>query len=361
MTIASALSAKISTMAAAADVPKAGSAPDASAGAPPPGNASSSESASGATQATAPSKDGAAVASTAPDASTVEHDLLKEKLAKVREERQARRLGESAKAHRERAQREADAAKEDRAAAAKERATWEGLKNGTFMDGVKAMGRDPRVVFAEVQAEALKAGTPEAQIARMQSEFERQLAEMVTNTVEPLKKTIEELTEERKVHAAEAAHRAFASDFHRHVEDPAYESLRDEYPDDRLLDIADGMRANPRHFYAQAARLRVKLQDPASGFNMRDILQVLKAAQDEHETGKTTRRTARTATNPSTAAQQAPTANPTVNGTAERRNAGATTIGNDLASSRASDAGPQLRGTTPGARIRERVRKLAGG
>ncbi len=334
------------------DVPGAGPAPDAAAGSPTTGATSGAGSAPDAPQDAGSPKPAVA----APGATNPVHELLLEKLAKTREERRSQRVLESARQQRDAIGREAEAAKVDREAAAAERARWENLKSGNFLDGIKASGRDPAKVFAELQREAVEAGTPEAQMRRMRDEFDRQLAEQVG----PLRKTIEDLTEREKSAKAETEQHAFASDFTRTVSDDAYGALRDEYPDERLLSLADGFRSNPNALRAQAARLGVRLPDPQIGFTMKDILNVLKAAQDEHEAGKTTRRAARTATNPSTAAQQAPTAQATVNGTAERRNAGASTLGNDLASSTASTAKPSLNGMTPAARVRERVRRMGG-
>jgi hypothetical protein len=349
MSIADKLAAAIE----ASESPAADSAPGAPAGAPPSGNASSSESAAGATgedSASSPTSP----AST-PAAPTMA-DLFAEKLAKVREERQAKRLGATAKADREQAARIAADAKADREAAAAERARWEGLKDGSFLDGIKALGKDPAVAFAEMQREAIEAGTPEAQMKRMRAEFDRQLAEQVA----PLKKTIDDLTEREKRAKVQASEQSFRGDFAQHVSAPEYEDLVIEYPGDKLLAHVTRLRDTPELLYSEADRLNVRLTDPSRGYTMKDILDVLRAVQVEHETGKQTRRAARTATSPSGAAQQAATSSPTVNGTAAPRNAGASTIGNELAAERASDGKFLPRGGTASQRIRERARRLSG-
>lgn len=284
-------------------------------------------------------------------------DLFAEKLAKVREQRAASRLLQQAKARQSEVDRAAAAAEADRKAAAEERARWERLKSGSFLEGIKALGKDPRQAFEEMQREAVEAGTPEAQLRAMRDEFARQLAEQV----EPLKKTIAELTESEKRARAEALEHAFASDFRSNVTDPTYEALLDEYPEERLLAYATAFRDDPAAFRKQAEEVSHRLTDPSGSFTMKDILDVLKAVQTRHYAEVEKRRAARAAATPNKPAPTAAPSSPTVNGTAERRNAGATTIGNDLATARAADGKFVPRGSTAAQRIRERTRRLSGG
>jgi hypothetical protein len=284
-------------------------------------------------------------------------DVYAEKLREVRERRAASKAIKEAKAHRERAEAQASKltadAQADREAAAKEKARWEGLKSGSFLEGIKAAGRDPREAFAEMQREALEAGTPEAQMRRMREEIDRQMSE----TVEPLKKTIEQLTKERDEAQADAEARLFSQDFEGEVKADAYRELRIEYDDERLLAHAKRFRDRPAFFYEMAKEHQVRLTDPTTGFTMVDILNVLSAVQARHREGTETRRAAYAP--PSSAAEQ-PAPSPTVNGTAARPNAGQT-IGNDLATARAADGKFIPSGATASQRIRERARRLAGG
>lgn len=311
---------------------------------PPAGDASGTESAPGATDdAKASSPDAPA---SSPGATMAE--VFAEKLARLREKRQADTSLREAQEAREQA-------KADREAAAAEKARWEDLKSGSFLDGIKAMGRDPRAAFEEMQKEAVEAGTPEAQIKRMQSEFQRQLAEHV----EPLKKTIEELRTERETLTKEASERAFASDFTASLEDPMYEEMRISNSDDAIRKHAVCFRDDPALFHSYARELKYDLPPPQEGFTMKHILGVLKSAHDQHTAETEKRRAARIAAKPSTAAQQAATV--TVNGTAERRNAGVTNIGNDLATARAVDGKFIPKGSSAAQRIRERARRYSGG
>ena len=254
--------------------------------------------------------------------------LLEEKLAEARDRRKAQRIADEARAERKRAKADGDAA-------AQERAKWEALKSGNFKDAITAMGRDPRKVFEEMAEEARTAGTPEAQMAAMRASFEKQIADVT----EPLKKTIEQLQREKQEGDAREETARFGSDFARAIQDPVYNALREEYDDDQLLTFAHTVK---RDLTAQGKR-----------FNVLDVLGVLKKAQDEHDAKKQARRT-RLQTATQSPAAQAASEKPTVNGTAERRNAAAT-LGNDLASTRASGA-PRLRTTRA-----ERIRRLADG
>jgi hypothetical protein len=347
------LDAKVNSLIASLpdeSVPDADSAPDKEAGAPPTGPASGAESAAGALDRDA----AGSPASPGSPATPTMADVFAEKLAEVRERRKAGRVLQSARQQQGEGARLAAEAKADREAAAAERARWETLKDGSFLDGIKALGKDPAQAFAEMQREAIEAGTPEAQMKRMREEFSRQLGEQVA----PLQKTIEQLTQERDAAKQEASERGFATDFASDVKADAYRELRIEYPDERLLAHAKNFRDNPKFFYEVARQHQVRLTDPAQGFNMVDILNVLQSVQDAHRAGTESRRAALAAP-PSVAAEQ-PAPSPTVNGTAARRNAGQT-IGNDLTTARAADGKFIPQGSTAAQRVRERARRLASG
>jgi hypothetical protein len=276
-------------------------------------------------------------------------DLFAEKLAKVTDARRANRVLERARAQGSEAARLAAEAKADRDAAAKERAELaDGRKD--FRKFFAANGMDPKTAYEEMTRQALEADTPDAKLKVMQAAWKAELAE----TVEPLKKTIAELTEEKKQAAAQATERSRQDNFNRAVQADAYESLRDEYPPESLYRHVQNMIVDPELFYAHQERLKVRLTSPGKGYNMEDILNVLKSAQDEHETGKQTRRATRAAPTPSDAAPNA-APSPTVNGT---RTAATTTIGNDLTTARAADGKFIPKGATAAQRIRERARRL---
>ncbi len=300
-----------------------------------------------------PSSEGAEPSAGVAPAATMS-DVFAEKLAKVREARKASTVLRDAKARASEAAREAAQAKADREAAATERQRWEGLKNGSFLDGIKAMGKDPAVAFAEMQREAIEAGTPEAQMRRMREEFEKQLGEQVA----PLQKTIEELRKERDAERTHSNEAAFHSDFSRAVANKDYQELRIEYPDDRLFAYAKNFRDNPDFFYSVAEQHKVNLTSPERGFTMTDILNVLQSVQDAHRKGTESRRAA--IAPPPIVAEESPAPRPTVNGTAERRKAGQT-IGNDMATARAADGKFVPQGSTAAQRVRERARRLGGG
>jgi hypothetical protein len=332
--------------------PGADSSSDGKGGAPPSASSSGAESAPGAADVDAGS--GSQSPAGTPGAPTLA-DIMAAKYAKVVEDRKASRVLAKARAERGETSRLAAEAKADRDAAAAEAKRWNDLKTGNILETIKASGRNPREVFEQLTAEALEAGTPEAQMRRMKEEMDRQLADLV----EPLKKTVEELTAEKKAQQEHAIETARQNDFNRHVTAAAYESLRDEYPPERLYGFVKALIESPDEFYKHQERFKVRLTTPGDGYNMQDILNVLKSVSDEHYTGVEKRRATRTAPNPSDAA---PNAAPslTVNGTAERRDAGTTTIGNDLATGRAADGKFIPRGATASQRIRERARRLSG-
>lgn len=255
--------------------------------------------------------------------------LIEEKLAAQRERRQAAGLSTKAK---EAAARAAAAA----AAAEAERSKWESLRQGNFLEGVRAMGRDPREVFAEMQREAIEASTPEAELKRMRADFEKQLGEKL----QPLQETIEQLRTEReqlearqREHAARVYEQTLVSAYRESINDPAYMDLRAEYGDEGLFGYVDHFDKNPQQFLQAAHHYGVRLTDPSKGFTMPEILTVLKAAQEAHDKGKQERRSKFM---PASPPDQTQSGKPhTVNGTAASPNAG-TPIGNDLAAERAA-------------------------
>ncbi len=343
------LDAKVSSLIAAMpdDSAVADSAPDKNAAAPPSGTSSGSESAAGAPEAAgSPAPPGSS-----PAAPTMA-DVFAEKLKEVRDRRAASNVLKSARAQRGEVERLAAEAKADREAVAKERAELaEGRKD--FRKFFEANGMSPQEAYAEMTRQAIEAGTPEAQRKADQAAWKAEIAQ----TVEPLQKTIAQLTEERDRAQAEAQERGFATDFGDAVKDDTYRELRIEYPDARLLAHAKNFRDKPEFFYQVQKEHDVRLTDPSQGFNMTDILNVLSAVQAKHREGTESRRTALAA--PSTAAEQ-PASSPTVNGTAARANAGQT-IGNDLTTARAADGKFVPKGSTAAQRIRERARRLGGG
>jgi len=248
--------------------------------------------------------------------------VIEEKLQAQRERRQANALGPRAKEAMKRAQ----AAE---AAANAERQKWEALKNGSFREGIAAMGRDPGKVFEEMQREAIEASTPEFELKRMRADFEKQMGEKLA----PLQETIEALKREREEMAAAGYENTLVSAFKATVADPEYLELRAEYDDQGLFEYVQHFDKNPKAFFAAAKHYNVRLTDPARGFTMPEILSVLKAAQDAHDRGKQERRTKLLPASPP--GQTQPGKPHTVNGTAARSNAG-TPIGNDLATERAA-------------------------
>jgi hypothetical protein len=276
------------------------------------------------------------------EARETKRSLLSERLAEVRERRAAARLDRQARE-------QADHAKKDREAAAAERAKWEGLRNGTFLDGMKALGKDPREVFEQMKQEAVEAGKPEAQIRQMQERFDKLLAE----TVEPLKKTIEGLREEKKqTEAREQAREEsarFSADFDRTMQSPDFAPLRIEYGDERLVSMVRSFVTNPGSIVQHAKALKVELTHDDGRFSMREALTVLKRAQEEHEAQK--QRRAQAVAPPSQPAPAPAGKKPTVNGTQERAD---NPLGNEPASSRASNA----TGKSPSESRRQRVQRL---
>lgn len=265
-------------------------------------------------------------ASTSPEAPTTAPDEgdLRAKLERDRERREAkqakRRLADEESA---RKRLEQQLKERDERDAARKTKPW--------LERIKEDGEDPRKVFEEFKAEAIKAGTPEAQLEAFTKAYEAKLAKVEAKLAES-----EKAREQREQAIAKAeADRAFQGDFHRALKIPDFAPLLEEYPDpDDIYPLVKHFGEHPDQLFAQADRLGVDLgldlTDPDVEFNMLHIFQVLRAQQDAHN-AKKQRLTKRAEPPPSQPAQPAEAKKPTVNG-AEARKAG-TTIGNDLAAS----------------------------
>jgi len=271
--------------------------------------------------------------------------LFEEKLVASREKRAEQRVIEKAKALRKEAANE-------RRLAAEERAKYDGLKVGTFKETLSALGRDPVETFKEMSREAIEYSTPEAAAKREQARLDAKDAE--------LQARLDAIEAKEAAQAKEAAERAeqsrLVTHFQKAAEDPAFEALRIEYPDEVLLDHAQHYAAHPAELRKHAAAYGVRLTDPHGRFTMHELLQVLSAAQVAHDTAKQARLVAKAP--PGVPQSGRP---PTVNGTADRRNAG--TVTNDLASQRASP-GPKVSGSVKdrlAASIEEEIRRYSGG
>lgn len=265
--------------------------------------------------------------------------LYEEKLVASREKRQAQRVVEKAKAERK-------AAAAERKAASEEKAKYDGLKTGSFKETLTALGRDPRQTFEELQREAIEANTPEGiarkEAAKVQAQLDELKAEREAERAE--RETEKAAFAAREAEIAAHAHQAhIASKFQEAASDPAFADLRIEYPDETLLDHARYYDKHPAELHQHAKSFGVRLTAPEKGFTMHELLHVLSAAQAAHNAAKQARLAARS---PAEAQLGKP---PTVNGTAERRNAG--TVTNDLASQRAS-TGPAVSGSA-----RERMKQ----
>ncbi len=249
-------------------------------------------------------------------------EFFQEKLVGQREKRQAQRLAERAKAERK-------AANADREAAKAERAKYEGLKEGSYKDTLTALGRDPAAVYAEMQREAIEASTPEGIARKAAAQLDERLAAQQAR-IDALER---ERSETVARSAAQQHEHLLVSHFTKAVEAPEFANLRDEYPSDALLDHARHYDKHPQELQAHAQQFGVRLTDPSGRFSMHELLQVLSAAQAAHEAAAQARRAARAPVEAEAGKL------PTVNGTAERRNAAPVT--NDLASARAS-SGPKI-------------------
>ncbi len=276
--------------------------------------------------------------------------LYEEKLTASREKRQAQRTIEKAKAERKAAAAERQAAAEHAAA---EKAKYEGLKKaGSIKQTLELLGKNPREFIEEAQREAIEYSTPEAAAKRAQEALDAKFAEQQAK--------IDALVKEREdALAAEAArneHQRLVTHFQKSLDDPAFKALRVEYPDEVLLDHAQHYAANPAELHQHARTYGVRLTDPHGRFTMHELLQVLSAAQAAHDAGKQARQAAQSPPEGQTGKP------PTVNGTAERRNAG--TVTNDLASQRASPGPKVSSGSVKdrlAASIEEEIRRYSGG
>lgn len=289
-------------------------------------------SAEGSASADASTPDAAAAPSEQPGAASPEAPIqppdeaeLRAKLERDRERREAKAAIRRAK---EEAQRRAELERQ-----LKERDEREAArKSKTWLERLKEEGEDPRKAYEALRDEALKAGTPEAQIEQLTKAFESKLT-----AVEAQLKAEREARETREKQIAEAEQeRVFGEQFQRALSMDAFKPLLEEYEPEDLFPIVRGMRDNPEALFAHAERLGVDLgidlTDPDASFNMGHIFQVLRAQQAAHE-AKKQRRNQSAAPHQSQPAPPAEAKKPTVNG-AEARKAG-TTIGNDLAASSA--------------------------
>lgn len=362
MSVADSLNARLSSLIAASPdpVPDADSASTADGARPPPASAAGVESASGvpSDDASAGESPDAPEVAASPEATKSEADaraeLYRAKLQAIRDANRERRSYAEAQAAAERARGEAEAAR--KAAEAEREQLAAGRKD--FRKFFEANGMSAREAYDEMTRQAIEDGKPEALIKRLQDEWKAESAS--------LKSELEALKQEREAARKAAEQAAFLdnvrADYAEAIKGAsAYDDLRDAYADEQLIAKATEMIRNPEAFHEVAARYKVRLTSPRQGFTMTDILNVFAAVNAEYETGKSQRRAARTAaTNPSTAAPQA-AESPKVNGTSAPRNAGATPIGNDLTTARASDGKFAPKGATAAMRVRERVRRLSGG
>lgn len=265
-----------------------------------------------------------------------QRSILEEKLAETRAKRKATEA--QLRASREERQTRGEAQRQLEAARA-ERAKWERIgKDKSFKEALLELGRDPLETFKEMQREAAEAGTPEAMLRSLESKMNG-IVEQANAKIAALEAQLEQ-SNQRDASAR------FTSDFNRHLAAPDYLLLREAYDDSTLLQYADGFRRNPESFYAQAKKYDV-LTDPRKGFTMRDILNVLKAAQEEYDSGRKTRRERLQAGNPG---QQRP---PTVNGTKNAESP----VPTELASTRASGGRPKL---SRAERVESVIRRLGG-
>jgi hypothetical protein len=290
----------------------------------------------------------------APDPEAAErekrHAILEEKLRYHRER--------AAKARAEARERDmATRLEQERKALEEEKATYEGLKRGSFKEVLQKLGRDPSKTFEEMQREAIEASTPEGKLRR---ELEALKQEVVSN-VEPLKQQVQALIEERKALQEQIREQRYVAEVSTSMKEvlaaPEFEDLRVEYPEEVLLDHVRYYDKHPQELIAHARTFKVPLTAPSKGFTMHELLSVLSAAQAAHNAEVARRRGALRPAEPSNPA------NPTVNGTtAATRNAG-NAIGNELAAGRAASK-PDDSHLPVAERIRRRqeeeIRRLGG-
>jgi hypothetical protein len=288
---------------------------------------------------------GAGDAGATPQAAPIDHAELEAKLRAERDRNMTR-------AERKRAKVEREAAEKARAEAEAEAKKWQGVgKEKSWLETIKATGRNPSEVFEEMKNEALKAGTPEAKLEAL----ERLYAERFETLEKTIKEERDAREQERQQTTAQQQHARFVGDFQNGVMRDEFAPLREEYEAPQLFHFVNVLKNNPPYLMQQAKTLGVKLTANDGTFTMMDILNVMKAQQARHFNRiEEQRRKQSAASQASSAApQQAPAATkPTVNGTAER-NAGQT-IGNDLAATTAAGAKPPKKETRE-----ERVARLS--
>lgn len=287
-------------------------------------------------------------ASTSPEAPIApDESELRAKLERDRERREARAAIRKAKL-------EAEARTKLEKELAEERSKQAALKGKPFLERLKEEGQDPRTVFEQMKAEALKAGTPEARIEALEKANEARVAALEAQ----LKAITDAREQEQRAIAAERQERAFERDFSKALEIPAVKPLLDEYDPEDLLDIVRGMR-DPELLSAHAERLGVDLgvdlTDPDAEFNILHIFQVLRAQHDAHHAKKQRRQQQAAPQTSQPGTQPAEAKKPTVNGT-EARNAG-TTLSNDLAATSAV-AAPDHNGEDHKARLKRLIEQF---
>lgn len=271
-------------------------------------------------------------------------ELFDEKLKTARERRHASRLAERASADRMAAKAERESAATEREAAAAERARLaEGKRD--YKKFFEANGMDANAAYQDMTRQALEAGTPEAQIKRLQEDWKVELQKFRDAEVAPLKQELEQERAHRADLAKQNEEHRLSTNFASALGDPAFRNLRIEYPDEALLGHVRNMIQNPALMYETARIRQVPLTNPQKGFTMQEILKVLAAEQAAHDQGKQARQAAQSPAEPQSA-------QPTVNGTAPRRNAG-TAIGNVLASERAA-AKAEVPSLSPKEKLRQR-------
>ncbi len=325
-------------------------APDHAPGAPPPEGASSGVGSASADVGA----DGATSPSASPEATL--SDQIAAKLEIERDRRATKAERRRARVEREQLQKAREQADADKAAAAAEKEKWANAgKTKPFRELLQEVGRDPLEAWNEMREEALKAGTPEAKIEALDKAYAARL--------EALEKALEAerngRAEERKQISAAREHRAFVADFNSHVSGEPYAGLREEYEPEQLFSVVESLKSNPPYLVKQARSLGVDLTRDDGTFTMTDILNVMAATQARHIAKKEQRRTQGAApqTRPAGLQQLAAVAKPTVNGAAARP--AGSTIGNDLAATRATEA-EQLKGMTHEQRSRYLQRKYGG-
>jgi len=298
-----------------------------------------------------------ATTATSPGATNeppLDHDELRAKLDADRERHRAKELRRKAKA-------DADAAAKTKAEADAELAKWKAIgKDQSFLDALKAAGRDPREVYEQMRQEALKAGTPDARIEALEKKYAAELEGLRAELKKRDDREAErekEREEQEKRSAAAREDRVFQGDFQHVSARPEFATLLEEYDPPQLFALANSLRRNPETLFAHAKSLKVGLTSKGGNFNMLDIFRVMHATQAAHRARAAAKKTAAPQTSETPA--QGSEANRTVNGTAERKADTPTTIGNHIATSNAASkkTEQELRASMTRDEWREYVRK----